>query len=163
MIRQIICGYNPGAEMGATLAAFDYNKRIGFEAIKVRGYSENPEAPWLEKAFGEPMAKYKLTVDAAHGVIIFSPEDAKGIRALSGLCRSKGKPFWIFSHNSDTSPLDTGKWIVENRIRELAIFGLREEKSPGIQDRTFVSVLDIIGMASVAEIMSKSKQKKENR
>lgn len=162
MIRKIICGYSPGAEMGATLAAFDYNKRIGFEAIKVRGYSENPEAPWLEKAFGEPMVKYKLTVDAGHGVIIFSPEDAKGISALSGICRSKGKPLWIFSHNPRTSAMKTGQWIVKNKITKLAIFGLREEKSPGIQDRTFVSVLDIIGQASVAKIVSKSSKKKEN-
>lgn len=149
--------------MGATLAVFDYNKRIGFEAIKVRGFSDSPEAPWLETAPGEPMTKYKLTVDAGCGAIIFSPTDAKGIGAMTGLCKSRGKPFCIFSHNPTTSAMEVGQWIVENKIEKLAIFGLREEKSPGIQERVFVSVLDIIGQTSVARIMSKTRRTKENR
>ncbi len=162
MIREVICGYGPGAEMGATLAVFDYNKRIGFEAIRVRGFSADPETPWLERAASGPMSRYELTVDAAEGVVIFSPDDAKGIETLLEICRRKGRPHWVFSHDPKTCAMQTGRWVAKNRISKLAIFGLREEKSPGIQDRVFVSVLDIIGQASVASMLY-AEQKKEKR
>lgn len=158
VIHTVVTGFQAGAERGVALSVEDYNRRIGFSAIELTGFFDKHNPPeceslpdWLlPRSSVRYQEKFELSIDASDGAVIFSPGSANGVGMVQMICKQKGRPCLVFDHDESHCPREAGKWIAENRIVKLAAFGMRESKMPGIQERVFVSFLDIIGQAFIA-------------
>ncbi len=137
-IRQIISGAQTGADQAGLVAAILLRIKPGGCIPKGRRTSDGPLPEHLMKEWNlvehsssayPPRTKYN--VQHSDGTVIFGNAGSPGCRLTIRLCFELKKPVTI-----NPSPDELRYWSSFHNIQILNVAGNREEKNPGIFERT---------------------------
>lgn len=146
-IQQIISG----AQTGADQAGLVSGKILG---IKVGGCVPKGRRTWAGPLTDQQMLDWNLVehssprysprtvhnVKHSDGTVLFGDINSSGCRLTIGSCKDFRKPFIINPH-----PLELLQWTINHNIKILNVAGNREEKNPGIFERTKNCLIQAFG------------------
>ena len=143
VIRAIVSGEKRGAQRGAQIAVEDFNARIGYQSVGfIRIENEGNE-------------HFEKVIDTGHGVVIFAHLSALGVAYIIRIADARRKPHRVFDHNRGDCPYELATWCSQNKIEKLSVLGFKEEICPGIEQKVFRSVVDLIGLSQITSEMQR--------
>ena len=149
MLQKIISGGQTGVDRAGLDAALSCHFPTGGWCPKGRRAEDgpiSPEYPLIETPETDYQFRTAKNITESDGtlVIIYQKPDA-GTRLTINLAKKTGKPFYIvkLDQNNIQTP-EIIHWINNEKIKVLNVAGPRESFCPGIYERAYQSILEIL-------------------
>ena len=146
-IRKIISGAQTGADQAGLVAGKILGLEVGGCVPKGRRTWTGPltdqqmtEWNLVEHSRPEYPPRTKYNVQKSDGTVVFGNPNSPGCRLTIKLCMAYRKPCTI-----NPTPEELLDWTKRNNIRVLNVAGNREEKNPGIFERTKNCLIQAFG------------------
>ncbi len=146
-IKHIISGGQSGVDRSALDFSIKHN-------IPHSGYCPNgrwaedgiiaPKYNLTETDSKDPQVRTKLNVENAAGTLIIYQKIDKGTRQTLAFCSQFEKPYFIIEVNKGYSGTEFQHWLALNNIETLNIAGPRESNDPGIYQKSYKILTDIL-------------------